>query len=203
MLNIIFQIFPRLLLVSCLILLHADILRAADYTFELSEIEKKPYTLGGFFEFRPVLFGLNREAAFYRLRYFDQAQKSTRHEYNLGLRLEGSYEKGPFGVHFRSDALLGYNDQEQGDEINLLEGYLSFKPAAAFSVNAGKRVAPWGKGYAFNPVAFVSRPKDVDDPTEALEGYYLLDADFIKSYAGPLKTPGVYLCNPAGQRRHQ
>jgi hypothetical protein len=49
-------------------------------------------------------------------------------------------------------------------------------------------VVQWGKGYTFNSVAFVSRPKDPDDPTEALEGYYVVTADLIKSFMGPLKT---------------
>lgn len=35
---------------------------------------------------------------------------------------------------------------------------------------------------------FVSRPKDPDDPTEPVEGYYLAVADWIKSFGGPLKT---------------
>ena len=46
----------------------------------------------------------------------------------------------------------------------------------------------WGKGYAFNPAAFVDRPKDPDDPELALEGYYVAAADYIKSFDGPLKT---------------
>jgi len=171
-----------------LIILNAGVLPAAEYTFDLSEIEKKPYGFGGFLEFRPVLFGLDREAAFYRIRYFDQEQESIRDDYNLGLRLEGSYEKGATGLFFKSDALLNYTDDDWSDDFKVLEGYLALKPANGFSLNAGKRVLPWGKGYAFNPVAFVSRPKDADDPNEALEGYYVIDADFIKSYDGLLKT---------------
>ena len=46
----------------------------------------------------------------------------------------------------------------------------------------------WGKGYAWNPVAFVDRPKDPDDPEQAMEGYVLATADYIKSFEGPLKT---------------
>jgi hypothetical protein len=33
---------------------------AEEYTFSLSEIEKKPYHIGGYLEFRPVLFGLDQ-----------------------------------------------------------------------------------------------------------------------------------------------
>ena len=176
------------LLLSLLILFCAGVLSAEEYQFDMAEIEKKPYSIGGFLEFRPVIFGLDRDAAFYRLKYFGQDPGSTLEQYNFGLRLEGSYEMGAAGVYFSADAILSYADPSWSDDIGLLEGYLSLKPATGFSVNAGKRMVPWGKGYAFNPVAFVSRPKDVDDPTEALEGYFLIDADIIKSYQGPLKT---------------
>jgi hypothetical protein len=37
-------------------------------------------------------------------------------------------------------------------------------------------------------VAFVSRPKDPDDPELALEGVITASADYIKSFSGPLKT---------------
>lgn len=171
-----------------LILLGAGILSAEEFTFDVSEIEKKPYDIGGFLELRPMLFGLDKDSAFYRLRYHDKDPGSVRDDYGLGLRLEGSYEKGVAGVFLRTDALLNYIEDDWSDDFKVLEGYLSFKPTHGFSINAGKRVIPWGKGYAFNPVAFVSRPKDADDPNEALEGYYVIDADFIKSFGGPLKT---------------
>lgn len=38
----------------------------------------------------------------------------------------------------------------------------------------------------YSSAAFVSRPKDPDNPTEALEGYYVITADLIKSFDGPL-----------------
>jgi len=178
------------LVLICFILYAADPSAGADeHTFDLSEIEKKPYSLGGFLEFRPVLFGLDRDAVLYRIKFFDQDPGSTLDQYNAGLRLEGGYEKGPAGFHFRTDGIVRYDEIEGWDkDLNLLDGYLSIKPGTGYSMNAGKRVVSWGKGYAFNPVAFVSRPKDADDPTEALEGYYVIDADFIKSYPGPLKT---------------
>ncbi|NQT70461.1 MAG: hypothetical protein HQ552_12890 [Desulfobacteraceae bacterium] len=182
-----FFLLKRILLVV-FVLWPVFSLAANDYTFDLSEIEKKPYSIGGFLEIRPVLSGLNRDSAFYRLKYFNQDPESVLDEYNMGLRLEGSYEKGKAGVHFRTDTVLRYDDQGWSDDIGVLEGYLSLKPTTGFSLNAGKRVVPWGKGYAFNPVAFVSRPKDPNDPTEALEGFYMIDVDFIKSYEGPLKT---------------
>ncbi len=52
----------------------------------------------------------------------------------------------------------------------------------------GKKTLKWGKGYAWNPVAFIDRPKDPDEPDLALEGFWVLSADFIRSFSGPLKT---------------
>jgi len=164
----------------------------SEYEFDLSEIEKeiekKPYYIGGFLEFRPVLFVLDRDSAFHKLRLFDQDEGSTLEEYNFGLRLEGGYQKGLASLYFRTDSRIRYDYQGWDEDVDLQEGYLSLKPGPSFTLDAGKEVVQWGKGYAFNPVAFVSRPKDSDNPTEALEGYYVVTADFIKSFRGPLKT---------------
>ena len=163
-----------------------------EYQFDLSEIEKeiekKPYSFGGFFEFRPVLFGLDHDAAFYKIKFSDKDEGSTLEQYNFGLRLEGSYQKGMASLYFRANSKLWYDYLGWDGDIDLLEGYLSLKPGPSLTLNAGKEVVQWGKGYAFNPVAFVSRLKDPDDPTESLEGYYVITADLIKSFDGPLKT---------------
>lgn len=163
-----------------------------EYQFNLSEIEKeiekKPYSIGGFVEFRPVLFGLDRSGASYQMKFRDEDRGATEEQYNFGLRLEGSFEKGPAGAYLRTDSSLRHGYQGWSDDITLSEGYLSLKPNPSFILSVGKKAVQWGKGYAFNPVAFVSRPKDTENPTEALEGYYMITADLIKSFRGPLQT---------------
>ncbi len=163
-----------------------------EYQFDLSEIEKeikkKPYSIGGFLEFEPILFGLDRDAALYRLKFFDRDEGPTVERYNLGLRLEGGYQEEKVSLHFRTDGFLRYEYLGWDGEIYLLEAYLSMKPNLSFTVDVGKRVTKWGKGYAWNPVSFVDRPKDPEDPQEALEGFYVLTADLIKSLESPLKT---------------
>jgi len=163
-----------------------------EYEFDLSEIEneieKKPYSLAGFFEVKPVLFGLDRDSAFYKIKFYDKDEGSTLEQYNAGLRLEGSYHKGIAGAFFRAESRLWYGYEGWDGETTLLEGYLALKPDPGFALEAGKKVLLWGKGYAFNTVNFISRPKDPDDPTEPIEGYYLAAADWIKSFGGPLQT---------------
>ena len=162
-----------------------------EYKFDLSEIEKKPYHLGGYVELRPVLFGLDRDASLYKLKFYNRNEGKTIEEYNGRLRLEGSLEKGIARLFVKANfdlqySYLGWDHSEPKRMI--YEGYLSLKPSSSLSFKFGKQTLLWGKGYAFNPVAFVSRPKDPDDPELAIEGYITASADYIKSFQGPLKT---------------
>ena len=179
---------------AVLLIFVSSVSLAEEYKFDVSEIEKKPYHVGGYAEFRPVLFVLDRNAALYKLRFFDRDEGKTIEEYNGKLQLEGSYEKGIARLFVRTNfdlqySYLGWDHNETKRMI--YEGYLSLKPSDSIGFKFGKQILLWGKGYAFNPVAFVSRPKDPDDPELALEGVITASADYIKSFSGPLKTFSV------------
>ena len=159
-----------------------------EYKFDISEIEKKPYHLGGYGEFRPVLNVLDRDAALYKLRFYNRDEGRTTEEYNFKLLVDGSYEQDNAGFFLRlsydlNNTYLGWND-----DLTPYEALLSLKPAHSLTLDAGKKVLKWGKGYAWNPVAFIDRPKDPDEPDLALEGFWVLSADWIRSFSGPLKT---------------
>jgi hypothetical protein len=147
--------------------------------------------VGGFLEFQPTLFALDRDAAFYRLRFLDEDEGAIAAQYDLRLRLEGSYRQGIFSLFARADALTTQGDLDSESRIDLLEGFGSLKPVPGLAVDVGKKVVKWGKGYAWNPVAFVDRPKNPEDPELALEGFYLVVAEAIRSFGGPLKTAAV------------
>ena len=159
-----------------------------EYKFEFSETEKKPYHLGGYGEFRPVLFGLDRNAALYKLKFYNRDEGRRIEEYNFRLQLEGSYEQGIARIFTRVNGDLSHTYEGWSDDTSLYEGFLSLKPSNSFILDIGKRTLKWGKGYAWNPVAFIDRPKDPDEPDLALEGFWVLSADFIQSFSGPLKT---------------
>ncbi len=164
---------------------------AEEYKFDVSEIEKKPYHIGGYVEFKPILFVLDKDAALYKLRFFNRDEGKTIEEYNGKLQLEGSLEKGIARLFIRTnfDLKYSYLGWEHTESKRMIyEGYLSLKPSSFLSFKFGKQTQLWGKGYAFNPVAFVSRPKDPDEPELALEGFIMASADYIKSFSGPLKT---------------
>ena len=159
-----------------------------EYKLDLSEIEKKPYHLGGYGEFRPVVNGLDHDAALYKLRFYNLDEGKTTKEYNFKLLVDGSYEQDNARFFLRlsydvNNTYLGWKD-----DLTPYEAILSLKPSHSLTLDAGKKVAKWGKGYAWNPVAFIDRPKDPDEPDLALEGYWVLSADWIRSFSGPLKT---------------
>ena len=131
-----------------------------NYTFDLSEIEKKPYHFGGYVEARPVLYGLDTHAALYKLRFFDEPDRRALLEANGRMRLEGSYEKNIFRVFARLNTDLQYNDHTHGlERTTFYEAYVSAKPLTSVKIDIGKKTLKWGKGYAWNPVAFADRPK--------------------------------------------
>ena len=179
------------LLILCVLMIFLPsqlIFAESEYSFSLDEIEKKPYSLGGYVEVRPVLFGLDDDAALYKLKLYNQDLGKTAEEYNARLQLEGGYEKGIAKFYTKmnidmKESYLGWEDTE-----TILDSYLSLKLSSSLNIIAGKKALKWGKGYAWTPVAFVDRMKDPDDTELSLEGFICVAADYVKSYSGPLKT---------------
>jgi hypothetical protein len=159
-----------------------------EYKFELEEIEKKPYHTGGYLELRPTLFGLDREAALYKLRFYDRDEGKTVEQITSILQLDGSLEKGMARVFARANFELNHSYLGWSNEAKLYEGYVSLKPSQSVNFHFGKQTMKWGKGYAWNPVAFVDRPKNPDEPDLNLEGFFMASANVIRSFDGPLKT---------------
>ena len=160
----------------------------SEYSFDLDEMEKKPYSFGGYIEIRPVLLVLDEDAAFHKLRLFDKNEGKIAEEYNATVQLDGSYEKGIAKLYTKINVDLQQSYLGWSDTTSVFEGYLSLKPSSSLNINAGKKTLKWGKGYAWTPAAFVDRTKNPDDPDLALEGFIVLSADYVKSYSGALKT---------------
>jgi len=159
-----------------------------EYSFDLSEIEEKPLDIGGYLEFRPVLFRSDKNSALHKLKLYNRGKKNVREEYNFTALLNGSYRKGATEFHAIVNTDFKKSYLGWSEETTLYEGYMSLKPSSAFNFNIGKKTLKWGKGYAWNPVAFLDRPKDPEDPELAREGFVVVSADYIKSFDGPLKT---------------
>jgi hypothetical protein len=182
-----------------------------DLDFEIPEVESKEvFKIWGYSEFRPFLRVLDKNSALYKQKYAKNPQNAVQTNYLLNLRPEMSFDYGQIGAYARprldvdwSEVKSGSlvldepseqfweNDAHWGASIMLEEGFVTWRPSPSFTAEAGKKVLNWGKGYAWNPVAFASRPKDVDDPDHAREGYVMSYLDYIRSFDGPLKTLAV------------
>ncbi len=169
-------------------LLVSGLFAQEEHTFDLSEIEKKVFQFGGYLEFRPVLFGLDRDSWLYKLRFYDLEEGETIAEYNFNALLDLSFEKGIVGAKIRTNTDITKSVSGWSHVTTLFEAFLSLKPSLSFHLDIGKKRMKWGKGYAWNPVAFIDRPKNPNDPGLALEGYVVLSIDYIKSFQGKLKT---------------
>jgi hypothetical protein len=161
---------------------------AQDYSFDAAEFEKKPFELDGYVEFKQESFALNRGAAFYNLSLSNLAQREDLDRSTGTLQLAGKLRKGMGTFDFRLN-LNAQRDQLAHDHgSSVYEAAYSIRPSPGFTLEAGKRSLKWGKGYAWNPIGFVDRPKDPNDPQLAREGFVMADADWISSPGGDLQT---------------
>lgn len=165
---------------------------ADDYSFDEKDIDKetakKPYHLGGYGEATPALMLLDKDAAMYKVKYYGRGVRPAEAEYNLGLQLDGSVEWGMARAAVRVYSFADYTYSGWEKKSALQEGFISIKPAPMSAFDAGKKNFKWGKGYAWNPVAFIDRPKNPEDPELPAEGYYAGSMDLILSFDSPIKT---------------
>lgn len=157
---------------------------AADYHFDASEIEKKWFEWGGSLEakqeglrLRPAspLYGLSLPGALPR----ERLDRSTG-----TLDLFARVNAGPVVADLRTRSAVAHDAQADTADSRVLEGGLRWTLSSQWTFDAGKRVQRWGKGYAWNPVGFIERPKDANDPQQAREGYTMLAAEWVRSFDG-------------------
>lgn len=158
------------------------------HTFDIAEVKKKAFHFGGYAEFRPVIFGLNKDSRFYFLKFYNQTVGASMMEYNFLALLDLSYEKGKIGAKIRTNTDVNKSVFGWSHKTTLFEALISIKPTLFFHIDAGKKRLRWGKGYAWNPVAFIDKPKDPNDPELALEGFTVISLDYTRSFKGALKT---------------
>jgi len=166
----------------------ANVWAAEEYSFDASEFERKPFELGGWLQLKQEHFDLNRAGAGYKLQYYNQPQRDTLDRTTGTMELVGKLRQGigTFDFHTHSDV---QRDELAHDHRNVLyEGAYSIRPDPGVTLEAGKRTLRWGKGYAWNPIGFVERPKDPNDPELAREGLGMASADVIFNREGPLQT---------------
>jgi len=161
---------------------------AEEFSFDATEFDKKPFELGGYVQLKQEGFTLNRPGTFYKLGYLGQPQREHLDRTTATLQLAGKLRHGIGTFEFRTNSELRRDPLADGRDNTVFEAAYSIRPNPGLTLEAGKRTLRWGKGYAWNPIGFVERPKDPNDPQLSREGYVMADGDFIFNPGGHLQT---------------
>lgn len=159
-----------------------------EYGFDAEEFEKKSGHQGGFAEMRWQHMDVRQGSALAWLN-LGEDPPATLDDLSGSLQLNGAYAQGIASLNWLLNA-SGTEHSSSGwqDSAEIYESFFSLSSSSTFAVSIGKKSYKWGKGYAWNPVGFINRSKDPENPEEALEGYIAADLEAIKSYSGDLRT---------------
>jgi hypothetical protein len=166
-------------LICLLVQVHAS---AEEYSFDLESFEKKPWSIGGYAEFKYTDQSLNRGSLLAGVaKASDYIRTGT-------LELAADYSRD--NTRFSSVMHGFWLDDDFGElhDTSFYEAFVNHRFSDRFSTELGKRSLRWGKGYAWNPVAVVERQKDPLDPDLSREGFVIASIDYVQSYDGDLQT---------------
>jgi hypothetical protein len=178
----------RRLLCACLSLWLPAAAAQESYSFDVSQFEKKPFEFNGYAELKAEKFTFDRDAALYQLGFFDQPPRDAFDRGTGSLQLEGLYRHGIATAHVLAFGSYAHDYTGNDRDTRFYEASVSVQPNEHATFDLGKKTLSWGKGYAFNPVGLVQRPKDPNDPELSREGFVIAGANFVRSFEGTLKT---------------
>ena len=184
------QLFPVIAaLLSCMCTLFPAGLSRADesFSFDVEEFEKKSLSFNGYFELKGEQSTINESGALARINFAGEPT-STVERLSGAVQLGGSYSHAKANLHWLLMAAGQQDNEGWYDTADVFEAYLGLKPVANTDVFIGKKSSSWGKGYAWNPVGFINRAKDPNDPDESREGYVIFETEVIKSFTGDLQN---------------
>ena len=161
---------------------------AEEFSFDVSSYQKKNYRLGGYFDYALNYQKINQDAAANALFFINQVPPDSFTQHTGIIELNGDYKWDKWQARFNLHAEAYENELASEQKGVLYEAVATYQPATGITLETGKKAIKWGKGYAWNPVGFVERPKDPNDPDLSREGYVTVTADIIKSYSGEIKT---------------
>jgi len=164
---------------------------AAEYD-DTASLEPKSYEFSSDVELWPTLALYDKSSATYGLKY-PSSGPGFSDAYNGKVELRGQYRFAALLAKAEAMAQAGYErySDSAGYTVRFNECYVKWSPSDRFSALAGKRLFRWGKGYFYNPVAFAGRQKDINDISAALEGYWGMSVEAVRSFNGPLATLSI------------
>ena len=167
-------------------LVFSNFIYANEYEFnldDLNEVETKSYEYSGYLKAEHKYQILNESSAKYLTKNKDDMQS-----YFGQALLDFKYFKDDFTFYTELMAYYENIDNEQSDSFSLNEAFVNYKYNSNHQINLGKKNASWGKGYFFNPIAFIDRKKDPNEPELSKEGFSQINYKYNKVYEGSLQN---------------
>lgn len=178
---------------ALLIALTAFNSQAEDFSFDLQAYQKKPYEFFGHADLMTTHLQVDENAALSRLSFRDQSPQDFQRYYGE-LELNGLYRFDNSLISFRGLGNYQHDTLQTLNDRTIQELYWQLQPTTSWQFDIGKKAVKWGKGYAWNPVGFIERPKNPDDPEVNREGYVMLGSEWTHSLNGSIRniSGGLY-----------
>ncbi len=162
-----------------------------DFSFDFEEFSKSPWMFDGFLQGSLDYLSLNPESPFFPLASLDEQNQTHRYLGGTELQLGVTYQHRALTFYGLGKLEQAYNGFEWESDALLYEGNATWQINPNAFVTAGKILPRWGKGYAWNPTDFMGRLKNPSDPDLSLEGRWIGQIDFVKSFDGPLRNAAL------------
>jgi len=162
---------------------NAEDFSAESFSFDISQYERKTWELSGYLQGTAQTLQPNQQSLFSEL----SASQTAYQRYLAELELSGLYRWQTTTLYALAKIQTLHQptltDNQTETDADFYQLYLHYQPNQNWQFELGQRALRWGRGYAFNPVAVLERPKDALDPDLAREGFVLANAEWVKSFA--------------------
>jgi len=169
-----------LLLLCTTVAIYADV-----YSFDMESIETKSFEYSGYLRAEYKYQNLNQDSPLYTLL---NRNDSTQETFLNEALFRFTHYKDDFKLIGSLSARYANVDGKDEHLLTAYQLYAHNTLSVNHSIDVGKKTLKWGKGYFFNPAAFLDRPKDPTQPENAYEGYVMANYAYNKSFDGDLKN---------------
>jgi len=162
------------------LLMASAIAQAQEVSADSLPPEEKKLEWSGNLDAKYALFHMAQGSSIYRLQFLNSGKVSAYlSQYRMEPYINADYQTKDLGFHLKTHGSYYSDDNASFD---LFEAHGSYNPSFNSTLQAGKRLYSWGKGYAFNPVGYVNPVKDPENPELAQAGLLSANIEYIKSF---------------------
>ena len=172
-----------------------------DLFHQRRQVGQRVFDFGGKIKISHSLYTSNKEKIQFRLNLLIDDEESTSSD-QVYFRLWGKHNWFDSNFFWKFGGFLSRDDSGTKKENRFEEAYLILPYNPRLSWVIGKRVlTTWGRSYAWNPLGFVSYPRELLDPEFSKEfpqeGIVFLGAEYKKIVPpgpDPYKLLSLLLC---------